>query len=327
MQNNRFLAVVGIGVVAVLACTASPALADPTGTPTYRTLAGVGSDTTEGVLNGLSEVVVDGSGVKQIASYDAFGSATIQTKAEAACSINRPAGSGAGVTALVASLDANNGCLDFARSSSNNSASYAGKNLTYVPFAVDAVTYAVRSDSTISRKLTKTQLTAVYNCTAGANYKPLLPQYGSGTRSFFLKVLGFTDAADFTSQANHTCIGQVDSTGAPLQENNGTLLSDPKQLAPYSIAQYLSQTTAVTADVHGKTVLAQLDGVAPTVLNTASTMARDVYNVVPTAKLTDATYAGAFVGSGSKVCANTNTIKKYGFAPHPSCGDTSIRTP
>jgi ABC-type phosphate transport system substrate-binding protein len=327
VNNKRFLAVVGIAVVGALALAAAPAQADPSGAPTFRTLAGVGSDTTEGVVNGLSEVVVDSSGTKLIGSYDAFGSATIQTKSSAGCVINRPAGSGNGVTALVNSVDAGNGCIDFARSSSNNSASFAGKNLTYVPFAVDAVAYAVRSDSTISRKLTKTQLTTVYNCGGGTNFKPLLPQFGSGTRQFFLKSLGFTDAADFTSQPNHTCIAQVDSTGAPLQENTGTLLTDPKHIAPYSIAQFLAQTTAVVPDVHGKTVLGQLDGIAPTVLNTASTMSRDVYNVVPTGKLTDPTYANVFVGSGSQICANANTIKKYGFAPHSSCGDTAIKTP
>ncbi|BCY05876.1 hypothetical protein [Actinoplanes sp. L3-i22] len=326
MQNKRFLAAVGMGLIAALAVTASPAQADPTGAPTYRTLAGVGSDTTEGVMNGLSEVIVDAGGTKQIASYDAFGSATIKTK-ETGCEINRPAGSGNGVTALVASLDAGNGCLDFARSSSNNAASYAGKNLTYIPFAVDAVTYAVRSDSTISRKFTKAQLTTIYNCGGGANFKPLLPQFGSGTRSFFLKSLGFTDAANFTQTTNHTCIGEVDATGAPLQENNGTLLTDAKQIAPYSIAQYLAQTTVAVPDVHGKTVLGQLDGIAPTVLNTASTMARDVYNVVPTGKLAAEPYASVFVGPTSKVCANPNTIKKFGFAPHASCGDTNLRTP
>ena len=325
MQNKRFLAVVGLGLVGALAFTASPAMADPSGTPTFRSLAGVGSDTTEGVMNGMSEVVVSGS-TKLIASYDAFGSATIQTKATG-CTINRPAGSGAGVTALVASLDAGNGCVDFARSSSNNSTTFPGKNLTYVPFAVDAVTYAVRGDSTISRRLTKAQLTTVYNCGAGANFKPLLPQFGSGTRQFFLKSLGFTDAADFTSQPNHTCVGQTDSTGAALQENTGTLLTDPKQVVPYSIAQYLSQTTAVTPDVHGKSVLGQLDGISPTVLNTSSTMVRDVYNVIPTSKLTDSTYANVFVGSSSQICANANTIKRYGFAPHAACGDTTIRTP
>lgn len=326
MNNRRFLAVVGIGLVGALALTATPAQADPIGAPTFRALAGVGSDTTEGVMNGLSQVVVNSAGTKLIASYDAFGSATIQTK-ETGCTINRPAGSGNGVTALVASVDAANGCVDFARSSSNNSASFPGKNLTYIPFAVDAVAYAVRADSNLSRKLTLAQLTTVYNCGGGANFKPLLPQFGSGTRQFFLKSLGFTDAANFTSQPNHTCIVQTDSTGAPLQENNGTLLTDPKQIAPYSIAQYLAQTTSVVPDVHGKAVLGQINGIPATVLNTASTMSRDVYNVVPSSKLTDATVSNVFVGPTSQICAATDTIKQYGFAPNPSCGDTAIKTP
>jgi ABC-type phosphate transport system substrate-binding protein len=331
VNRKRFLAVVGGLLVAILAFSTNPAQADPNGPPTFRDLAGVGSDTTEGVMNGLSDVVVDGTGTKLIASYDAFGSPTITTKDPAvkpACSnINRPAGSGNGVTALVNSLAAADGCIDFARSSANNSASFAGKNLTYIPFGVDAVAYAVRSDSALSRKLTKAQLTTVYNCGAGPNYLPMLPQFGSGTRKFFLSSLGFTDAADFTSQPNHTCISQVDSTGAPLQENNGLLLTDPKQLAPYSIAQYLSQTTTVVPDIHGKTVLGQIDGIAPTVLNNSSTMVRDVYNVIPNSKLTDPEYLNVFIGSTSQICTNQNTIKKYGFALHATCGDTSIHTP
>lgn len=326
MQNKRFLAAAGAALVAVLAVTSTPAQADPAGDPPYRQLAGVGSDTTEGVLNGLSEVVLDSTGNKLIASYDAFGSATIKTKLDG-CSFNRPAGSGAGVTALVASLESNNGCIQFARSSSNNSTSYAGKNLTYIPFGVDAVTYGVRSDSTVSRKLTKNQLITIYNCGGGANFKPLLPQYGSGTRTFFLRSLGFTDAANFTSTVNHTCIGETDSTGTPLQENAGTLITDPKHVVPYSIAQYLAQTNAVVPDVHGKIVLGQLDGISATVLNTSSTMVRDVYNVVPTGSLTTAPYAEVFVGPTSKVCANPNTIKRYGFATHASCGDILLRTP
>ncbi len=108
------------------------AQADPAGAPTYRDLAGVGSDTTQGVVNGLADAITVG-GVKVLGSYDATGSANITTKDPATkpnCTIPRPAGSGNGVNALVASLDGNTGCVQFARSSSNNSANYAGKNLT-----------------------------------------------------------------------------------------------------------------------------------------------------------------------------------------------------
>ncbi|HEX6360857.1 hypothetical protein [Actinophytocola sp.] len=328
MRKRRFVLAVG-ALLAAAGLTTGTAGADPTGTPQYRGLAGVGSDTTEHVMNGLSEVVTI-NGTKVIGSYDASGSATITTKDPATtpgCTINRPSGSGNGVNALIASQQAGNGCVQFARSSSNSSASFPGAGLTYVPFATDAVSYAVRSDSAISKRLTIAQLQTIYNCAAGANYLPLLPQFGSGTRQFFLRELGFTDSADFTTQPAHNCVKQVDATGAPLLENTGTLLTDPKHIAPYSIAQYLSQINVVVPDVHGKTILGQINGVAPAVLNTSSTMDRAVYNVIPTAQEGNAPYSTVFVGPGSLVCTNADTIKRYGFGTNPDCGSTAIRTP
>jgi ABC-type phosphate transport system substrate-binding protein len=330
VEKKKLLAVLGTGLVIVaITATASPAQADPNGAPTFRQLVGVGSDTTQGVMNGLSDVITVG-GTKVIGSYDAVGSTQITTKDPAVtpnCTINRPTNSGTGVDALVASLAANDGCVQFARSSSNNSSSYAGKNLTYIPFAKDAVTYAIRTDSAISKKLTTAQLTTVYNCAAGANFLPLLPKFGSGTRKFFLQSLGFTDAANFTSTTGHTCIKEVDATNTPIEENTGTVLSDPKQVIPYSIAQYLSQINGVVADVHGKSMLGALDGLSASVLNTTSTMTRDVYNVVPTGNLGTAPYSTTFVTSGSAVCTNTSTIVKYGFGVNANCGSTSLQTP
>jgi ABC-type phosphate transport system substrate-binding protein len=327
-RKKRFISAgAGLGLLALL-LLANPAIADPNGAPTYRALAGVGSDTTQGVMNGLSDAIVV-SGTKVIGSYDAVGSANITTKDPAtspACTIPRPANSGAGVDALVASLAASNGCVDFARSSSNNSAGYAGKNLTYIPFATDAVAYAIRSDSALSKKLTTAQLTTVYNCGA-ASFKPLLPKFGSGTRKFFLQKLGFTDVSNFTQTTGHTCIKEVDAAGVPIEENTGTVLSDPAQIVPYSIAQYISQLNAIVPDVHGKTVLGQLDGISATVLNTSSTMSRDVYNVVSTGNLGTAPWSTTFVGTGSAVCTNTDTIKKYGFGVNANCGNATLQTP
>src|SRR5580704_14313324 len=80
---------------------ASSAQADPSGAPTFRQLAGVGSDTTTPVMNALSNVITIG-GTKVLGSYDATGSATIATQSAAACSaIARPNGSGAGRAALI----------------------------------------------------------------------------------------------------------------------------------------------------------------------------------------------------------------------------------
>jgi ABC-type phosphate transport system substrate-binding protein len=331
VNTKKLLAAVGVGMAAVLAVTATPAQADPTGPPTFRQIVAVGSDTTEDVMNGLSEVVVDPTtGEKLVASYDAFGG-TIQTRPDpTTCTgLTRPAGSGNGVTALVNTIESGANCYDIARSSSNNSASFAGKNLTYVVLGIDALTYAIRSDSTISKKLTKAQLTTVYNCGGGANFKPLLPQFGSGTRSFFLGQLGFTDAANFVTQPNHTCIVEVDTSGNPLQENNGTLLQDPKNIAPYSVAKWISQAQGVVADIHGKTVLGNLDNISPLTLNTEATMRRTVYNVVPDSKLSTPLYQNVFVGPTSQICsgAGPTTVKKYGFGVAPNCGDTTLHTP
>lgn len=328
MRKGRFVLAAG-ALLAAAMLTTGTAGADPSGTPTYRDLAGTGSDTTQDVMNGLSNDVLVG-GNKVIGSYDASGTPQITTKDPAGgvnCTMNRPSGSGNGVNALIASMQAGNNCLQFARSSSQSSANFPGAGLTYIPFATDAVAYAVRSDSSISKKLTVAQLQTIYNCGGGANFKPLLPQFGSGTRQFFLQKLGFTDSADFTSQPTHNCIVQVDATGKPLLENTGSLLTDPKQIAPYSIAQWLSQTNAIVPDVHGKTVLGQINGVSPTVLNTTSEFNRSVYNVIPTAQQGNAPYSTVFVGPNSQVCTNAATIQRYGFGTNPDCGSTTIRTP
>lgn len=314
--------------LAAAGLASTTALADPTGPPPFRELAGVGSDTTEHVVNGLSEAVTIG-GTKVIGSYDASGTPQITTKDPAStpgCTINRPSGSNNGINALISSMTAGNNCLQFARSSSNSSASFPGAGLTYVPFAVDAVSYAIRSDSALNKRFTVAQLQTIYNCGAGPNFLPLLPQFGSGTRQFFLRELGFTDSANFINEPSHTCVKDTDSAGAPLLENTGTLLTDPKQIAPYSIAQYLSQINATVPDVHGKTILGQINGVSPFVLNTTSVMDREVYNVIPTNKETTVPYSTVFVGPGSLVCANTDTIKRYGFGVNANCGSTAIRT-
>lgn len=332
MRHKKFLIAVG-AAVAALALIAPSAMAEPTGAPTFRALAGTGSDTTQDVVNALSEVVQIG-GVKQIGSYNASGGGTIQTKA-AGCSFNRPSGSGAGVGALQDSLEgvANAGCLDFARSSANNSANFPSNpaggpgRLSYVPFAVDAVAFVVRDDSPLPNTLTTADLQSIYNCELPlTDARPLLPQFNSGTRSFFLSQLGFTDAANFTSQPNHTCISQVDATGAPLLENTGNLLGSPLNIAPYSIAQYQSQINRTIADVHGRTILGQINGIAPTTLNTASTQRRDVYNVIPTSREATAPTSTVFVGPGSLVCQNPATITRLGFGIASNCGVITIRT-
>lgn len=326
---KKTMVAAGFAGVLTAGALVSSASADPIGTPTYRVLQGTGSDTTQGVVNGLSNTI-QLNGQLAIASYDAGGNgatATITTKDPATtsgCTFNRPSGSGAGVNTLVSG--ATNNCVNFARSSANNSANYPGANLTYIPFAVDAIAYGVRTDGSVGKNFSTAQLTSIYNCNVPSIH-PFLPQFNSGTRAFFLGRLGFTDSAGFTSQPNHTCISQVDSNGQPLLENTGSLITDPAAIVPYSISSFLAQSAGTVNDVRGAITLGSIDRKAPTLLNTGSSQVRDVYNVVRNSDLTVDPVKSVFVGPTSAVCANTAVIQNYGFATNPNCGSTTLQTP
>jgi len=317
--------VTGLGLLIAGTGTAQ---ADPNGAPLYRQLAGVGSDTTQGVMNAIAGTVTL-NGQKVIGSYDATGSATITTKANAACQgLARPNGSGAGRTALVNELNKGNGCLDFARSSSLSLGAVT-PGLTYVPFAVDGVTYAVSAGSSLPLDLSTEDLHAIYTCDpgyvgTGPNYavRPLLPQAGSGTRSFWESVVGITEA-DVTS-GKYPCVSDTKG-GKKIEEHDGRVL-DTNSLVPFSIAQYIAQSSATIADIRGTAQLGNINGVPSLLLNTGSAATRDVYNVIPTSKVGASPWSDAFVGSNSLVCQQSAVIKQYGFGLNANCGDTSRTT-
>lgn len=319
----KLLAAAGLAGLAVTATAVGTASAEPTGAPQFRALAGVGSDTTQEVLNGLSDRVVIG-GEKQIASYNAFGGGDVKTKA-AGCTLPRPNGSGAGRTALLNSLapgSATAGCIDFARSSSLNlAATPVNQGLTYIPFGVDALTYAITSDSVLFRDYTTAELTNIYRCLNPDVPAPLLPQTGSGSRATWLAQLGLTETT------KGACVRDVTLTGAPVQEHDGRVLTAANQIVPYSTSQFIAQSFGAQADRRGRATLGALDGRPPFVLNAGATGTRAVYNVVPTARLTTAPTSTVFVGPQSLVCQDTVTIQKFGFALSPDCGDTTSRTP
>jgi hypothetical protein len=132
----------------LVAGVAGPAAADP-----VTTLVGVGSDTTQDVMDAVAIQI--GGGV--LGSWDAVNPVDHVTAHEAiapkaGCTMTRPNGSGEGVTALRQALGSTvagladrpePGCVDFARSSGGpgTNASVTGQ-LVYVPFALDAVATA-----------------------------------------------------------------------------------------------------------------------------------------------------------------------------------------
>lgn len=328
MKNLKLFAAAGLTGLAATVGVSSLAYAEPTPAGP-RALSGVGSDTTQDVLNALSEAVLAADGTKQIASYDATGGGTITTKASANCTFPRPNGSGAGRAALLKALNPSDptfGCLDFSRSSSLT-LTPTEQGLTYIPFAVDAVSYAVTSGSSIPKNLTKAQLTAIYRCEDPTVPAPLLPQSGSGTRAFWLQQLGLTETT------KGACV--VDSkSGTSVQENDGRFVTGAQDIVPFSVAAYVAQSNGAATDTRGVAELGSVDGVSPTngtgnmrSLNTDFGIKRSVYNVLPTARLGTAPTSEVFVGAGSKVCQQTAVIQRLGFGLASDCGSTTNRTP
>ncbi|MGH3786632.1 MAG: hypothetical protein ACRDRG_08785 [Pseudonocardiaceae bacterium] len=319
-MRKRSLLLAAGACLATLTLAVGSAVADPTGAPTFRALAGGGADGPENLMNELSNIITV-NGTKVIGSYNVSGSAQITTKAPPAnCTINRPGNGGAGIAALVTSQTNGDGCLQFARQVTNDSASRPGTNLTYIPYASDALSFVIRDDSPLTRSLTVADLFKIYDCDpefAGIN--PLLGSFGAGTRRLFLTSIGHTDTSNFTTL--NPCV----TDGVP--ENRGIQLTQPGHIAPHSVAQFQSQKNGVTPDSTGRTILGSINGISATVVNNSSTIPREIFTVVPNSLVGTQPTNTVFVGSGSQVCQNSATIQKYGFGTHPNCGSTSIQTP
>ncbi|MEU2431016.1 hypothetical protein ABZ611_16160 [Streptomyces sp. NPDC007861] len=309
-------AALGVGVLG------APAQADPTG---FRPVVAVGSDTTQEVMNGISAA---GS---LIGSYDATGSATIDTRSAAGVcdSVARPNGSSAGISALVADIAAGTNCIDAARSS-RGPKDTSTNDLSWVKLAKDAVTVAVRTDSgLINHSFTKAQLQSIYQCSTtvinvpgvgNITLNPLLPQAGSGTRAYWATEMGINDVTP------PSCVKDTNG-GQPVQEHDGRALLNQGDLMPMSIAAYIAQVNGVSPDRLGAADVRPIGGVAPYTaefkLNTAFPIVRDVYNVVKTTRLGETDIAAAFVGTGSEAC-NDTVIETYGFGLLADCGSVAF---
>jgi hypothetical protein len=297
-----------LGVVASLALSvfavATPAFADPV----TDSFAAVGSDTLQDSMNALvNGTAVSGAPVRikadgqAIGNFDAFGSAKIQTKPNKAL-IDRPSGSGAGVTALLAAISAGSGQIDIARSSAGPTAPLTTGTLAWVPYARDAVSYAYVDNAGELASLTKAQLKSIYEANNpttinGVVVKPLIPQDQSGTRKFYLAAIGVTTMG---SQVKDT----ITATANTLPENDGSVLTQVGQIVPFSAASWIAQSNGAAPSTLTTTAakLGNLDGIAPyTGTGTAllanptfysSSFGRDTFLVVEAARIksTDSKY-------------------------------------
>jgi hypothetical protein len=244
----------------------------------------------------------------KIASYKAVGSATVKTRSNR-LPIGRFNGSSAGRDALyvaIGRLDtasipvaANTdgsarpavtpttaqlaGNIDFARSSSGPSGARADGVVTYIPFGIDAMTYATSPNSKIPsgipigtdgntsevslKNIFKGNITKVITNASGEfikletpNYVPqagetqntinaYIPQAGSGTRSFWIgsSVINITEAQ--IAAGSTAAKDQWSDNGVlkPVQEHDGSAVAnDNFALVGFSIAQFVAQTNGVS---------------------------------------------------------------------------------
>ncbi|MFF8770048.1 substrate-binding domain-containing protein [Kitasatospora sp. NPDC015120] len=334
------------------------AVADPSTLPTLplaQDIVGVGSDTTQAVLNQFSTdynaFLGAGSTLPRLYSWDATGTSPITTKT-GATSLARPNGSSAGISALDATTKTT---VDFARSSRGPKNSVpggaAGDPLTdlFVAFAKDAVSYATTTTgSHAPANLSKADLVNIYNCTytnwnqipgytgVGGTIKAYLPQNGSGTRSFFLQALGLSNGG--------ACV----TANPTVQENQGTdtILNDADAIVPYSVAHYIGQVYnghGAGSDQAGALTVRSIDNVVPidptshvlTLAFSNTSFGRVIYNVVREANWnatdTQGTALRAIFGTNGWICKNSVAaadITSYGFRTLPTgaCGSTTHAT-
>lgn len=317
--------------------SANVAVADPPSgvTPRLTDIVGVGSDTTDQVIQALSMKYNNTNPANKLYNFNAVGTAKIRPK-QGAPLINRPDGSSAGIDEIAKNQKVNGKfVIDFARSSRSRDADDP-TNVKFVAFGQDALTWAANPTTNAPATLKTAQLKGIYNCNIrnwsavggkSGMIKPVLPQINSGTRATFLDVIGLTDAQ----------VGGCVIQGA--QENQGVSnvfdTNKANIVVPYSISKYIAQRYNNHQDKHGTLNLKKIFGVAATTgsgtntvinANFPSAFKRLLYNVVRTADLGTARINRLF-GKNGWICDSTpakNTLKSYGIRSLGSaCGTQS----
>lgn len=356
----KFKKVVALGTAVGVTLAGLAFATSASAEPVSNSYVLVGSDTlqdsTNALINGTTasgSLVRITSNLTTIGSFDAFGTAAIQTKTNGPF-FGRPAGSGAGVNALRASITGNaysaggtnttpakviTNQIDIARSSSGpgSNADASNGQLSYIPYARDAVAYAYKGGTAAWASLTPAQLKGIYDGTItsvdGVAIKPRLPQAGSGTRNFFLPAIGYA--------AGTTTAPGVSDAGNATAENDASVLADG-QIIPFSVASWVAQANGVTgvnstsaAGVALGSPLgatAPYTGTAPALVPNSTYYAntsfgRDTYLVVEysrvtvggakydakLAKLVDPSDPGSLTNFGSLASSPGAVKKKFGF--------------
>jgi type II secretory pathway pseudopilin PulG len=235
------IAAASVGLVATSALSAQ---ADNIPNPDADDIVIVGSDTTQLVLEDLSNLHNSDNPTepRRLANFLATGTPNITIRP--GVTIPRPNGSSAGINALCSTPQ-----IDTARSSRVSQASDCA-NLGFLQFAEDQLRWAGNDDITGVTSLTDAQLTLIYNCDPGArNWSafggptivPLLPQGGSGTRVSWATQVGINPTSP------PSCV-QDQVGGVPVQEHDPSLIASTSgALAPFSTGRWNLLTPAQQA--------------------------------------------------------------------------------
>src|SRR6478752_7738874 len=262
------------GAIALSLVLTGPAKADPAFTPDADDIVGVGSNTTEFLMQALANKFNDQSigGSMRMASFDAEGSATIVLR-QGADPITRPNGSSAGIDELQANPD-----VSFARSSRGPNAT-GDEGTSFYPYAKDKLSYVyAKPNSNVDPNMSASDLFDIYTCgktdwsdfgQPAGHIQALVPQAGSGTRSFFLASIGETEAQLQAAIAQPDGVCNV----TEVEEHDPKPIEKkPNAVAPFSGARY---HTLAPKDKKKLTYAA--DKGAP------FNVTRNVYNVIRTA--------------------------------------------
>ncbi len=238
------------GALAVAA--AVPASADPQ--PQPRDIVGVGSDTSEYVVQSLADGMKVGASLApgynlaagaRLVSFNAMnpnGTSTDLVLRAGTAPITRPNGSGSGKGTLYGT--GNNANVNFARSSSGPSAAENSAGLWHVPFALDTVKVATASTSNAPASLTAAQLVGIYNGTytnwnqiggASGTIVPMIPQSGSGTRNFFL--------AELKAANGNVDVVLAGSVQSVQEHDPAPVAANANAVVPFSVARFNTLTS------------------------------------------------------------------------------------
>jgi hypothetical protein len=327
MRRFTKITVIAATAATVIGAGLVPALADPNFTPQPTDIAGVGSDTTQLVMDAIAAHYNATNPAHKLASFDSINPATgatgdpIFTK-NGCAAIPRPNGSSAGITAVDPSREVtilgpgDNYCIDFA-GSSRPRATFGDPNwLVWVGFGADAVSWTTpNAGSGKPATLTSAQLKAIYQCqdttwksvggTSTATILPVLPNFSSGTREFFLTQIGNPVLGSCVVNGTinipgdtHNPVPIVDNIGVSQKDSSGhyftgnqyeftTAANSANVIFPYSAADWIAQTPAPRGGGHATASWApgnllqpqEVSGVSPILQHNGPPITIDTLNI------------------------------------------------